>query len=211
MDFEEEVSQPKLIFALEGPIGVGKSSVLRELQDTHNCRIYPEPVEKWEPALTKFYMERTAQSAIKLQELIGDTLEIRHGEIRTNDDGEQPIVMERSLYSGLRVFTHINSKIYPSSGWDKVYQNYCEAFKLLEGNGICRIGLQHDSFYELCRRTGQRGVNMPEAFATTRYLKEVYDQCTSFQDDCHFVVNVTNKTPKEIGDEVIVIINNELK
>ena len=52
---------------------------------------------------------------------------------------------------------------------------------------------------------------MPEAFATTRYLKEVYDECKEFQLECQYVVNVTNKTPKEITEEIIVIIENELK
>ena len=62
------------VFSIEGPIGVGKSTVLGLLKG-HGFPVYPEPTKEWDPWLQHFYTtEKTAKDSIHLQLQIGNSI-----------------------------------------------------------------------------------------------------------------------------------------
>lgn len=197
-------------YCLEGPIGVGKSTILRGLKDKYGCNVFPEPVEKWKNALHKFYEEETLETAIDLQKLILQTL----GERQTSatDPNPEPemenrtVVVERSLMSGMEIFAELNSKRFPSPRWESVISDYWDACYSLEA-GAYRIALHHDNFEELLNRTNRREEDAPELFAETEYLKQVYDACNKFESTCDCVLDVTNLTESETVDQVMAAID----
>jgi deoxyadenosine/deoxycytidine kinase len=57
--------------AVEGPIGCGKSSVLKALCSLNICNIQPEPVADWQPLLKRFYADKTRWAlALQLKVLL---------------------------------------------------------------------------------------------------------------------------------------------
>ena len=194
------------VFSLEGPIAIGKSSILDALRN-RGCVIFPEPVETWKPALDRFYQEQAEgriddaiQAAVDLQFRVIESLEERHYDILTTDFGDTPVVMERSLLAALSVFTSINAEDYPNPHqWEKVRHSLWDGCEMYESE-LHRIALHHDDVNVLIERTRNRQGS--DHIADINYLKKVYEKSTEFEDDCNLIVNVTNKEVNDIADEI---------
>jgi deoxyguanosine kinase len=63
-NLRNHVGQKPQLISIEGNIGSGKSSLLRNLSDKH--KVIPEPVEDWGQCLTKYY-EEPRKHAYELQ------------------------------------------------------------------------------------------------------------------------------------------------
>ena len=101
------------VFSIEGPIGVGKSRVLGLLCTT----------KEWDPWLQPFYTtEKTAKDSIHLQLQIGNSIAKRMENIVC--DGNSVAIMERSLQSGLHVFTEVNQGLTPDPEWENCVKYY---------------------------------------------------------------------------------------
>ena len=87
--------------------------------------VYPESTQESDPWLQHFYTtEKTAKDSIHLQLQIGNSIVKRMETIVC--DGNSVAIMERSLLSGLHVFTEVNQKLTPSPEWEncvKVYKD----------------------------------------------------------------------------------------
>lgn len=201
------VSKP--VFSVEGPIGVGKTAVLRALEQANLCKVFYEPIEQWKPALTSFYQDQTPDNALMLQDLIGATLEARHRDVHRYT-GPKPVVMERSQYSGLCVFTGYNVTSFPDHRWLAIERRLWNSFRSFESN-ICRIALHHDDVNVLLQRTRTRESDAPELSASVDYLKAIYERSNVFENECQHVVNVSSKSvdcvAKEIEDIIFFEIN----
>ena len=101
------------LFSIEGPIGIGKSTLLSELKK-NGYPIYPEPIEEWAPVLKAFYHDRS-KTAVDCQRFIYSSLIKRH--LRIWKDNYEVNVMERSLKASLDVFTTATKRTSPSSNW----------------------------------------------------------------------------------------------
>ena len=86
-----EIRTSTHIYAIEGPIGVGKSSVLHGLMQ-RGYSVFPEPVQEWESALKTFYSaqnksdnelnkDEVTQAAVDVQKVIVESLVERHGRV----------------------------------------------------------------------------------------------------------------------------------
>ena len=110
------------VFSIEGPIGVGKSTVLSLLKG-HGFPVYPEPTKEWDPWLQHFYAtEKTANDSIHLQLQIGNSIAKRMDKIV--GDGNSVAIVERSLRSGLHVFTEVNQELTPDPEWENCVKFY---------------------------------------------------------------------------------------
>lgn len=94
-----------LIVYIEGNIGAGKSTLiarLRKLYDPEECLVMTEPVSNW-PSLKLFY-ENKRKYALQLQ----TEVMFSFNERETKCANKELYVFERSLYSSLNVFAHLN-------------------------------------------------------------------------------------------------------
>lgn len=201
------MNMTNVLFSLEGPIGVGKSTILSALQ-RRGYKVFPEPVHKWIPAINNFYQvkydgtkEEMVDAAIRLQNVVIDSLIDRHEEILKLPQTGEPIIMERSIYAALCVFADINARIYPNQEkWGEINKSMWEYTKLYEPDSK-RIGLHHDKVDELISRTRVRqGVDQ---FAKQAYLTEVYEQSLLFESECTHIINVTGQNVDETVDHII--------
>ena len=96
------------LIAIEGAIGVGKSSLLTALEK-RGWIVFCEPVKEWCDVLTKYYQstkngDNDAEQAISIQKHIAECIKRR---------SDRPILMERSLLSGKNIYKGSSRKISP--------------------------------------------------------------------------------------------------
>lgn len=198
-----------IVFSLEGPIGVGKSTVLKALEKK-GYKIYPEPTHLWENELECFYKSQkdgdtkdSTRAALNLQYKVIETLDDRYAEIDSINFYDRPVIVERSMLAGWHIFVEINHKLHPHpSEWMAISKSYLDSCKMYEEN-LTRISLHHDNVETLIARTKNReGVDED---ADEDYLRKVYDESLQFENEnCDYVVNVTNKGVEEIANEIEV-------
>jgi deoxyadenosine/deoxycytidine kinase len=187
----------ELLFVLEGPIGIGKSTILQELEK-RGYKIFPEPLHQWRDVLEKYYTNgQTKEDAIGVQRCINHSLLMRHGEI-IEYTGKKIMIMERSLYSAIS-FAAINEEMNPGHEWIRIKRDLWEGAKEYESDKICHIYLHHNSFDELLRRTRMR--NDCDKNACPIYLRRVYDSHLICEEEAEKVIDVTEKSIAEICDE----------
>ena len=128
------------VFSIEGPIGVGKSTVLNLLKK-HGFPVYPEPTEEWDPWLRHFYTtEKTAKDSIHLQRQIGNSIAKKMEAIVC--DGNSVAIMERLLQSGLHVFTEVNRTLTSDPEWENCV-NYYEDLLTKHETKTCNTKLNY--------------------------------------------------------------------
>ena len=199
------------VFSIEGPIGVGKSTTLGLLKQ-NGFFVYPEPTKEWEPWLQHFYTtEKTAKDSIHLQLQIGNSIVKRMETIVR--DGNSVAIMERSLLSGLHVFTEVNKRLTPSPEWDncvKAYEDLISKYETETCNlKIFYLALNCTDFEKVYQRSRLRGG--PDSFTQVDYHKKIYDQSLKFHKKCHNVINFgVYDTPPVICDEIIKTINKHM-
>lgn len=191
------------LFVIEGPIAVGKSTVLNELK-LRGYDVHCEPIDVWKPQLDKFYMSgRKSDDAIALQYFIGASLVDRLQTALKQATPESVIIFERSLLSGWKIFTKINALNAPHPEWVKVEEKMGEWYAMYEKNMI-RIALDLD-LEELLKRSNARGD--PDTNAGTKYLTEVVKESKRYAEKyCDYVINVTNASTHTIADKIERII-----
>lgn len=177
------------IFSIEGPIGVGKSTLLHLLKDC-GFSVYPEPIEEWEPWLQHFYTtEKTAKDSIQLQTQIGHSIARRMESIL--QDGKHCVIMERSLQSGLHIFTKVNRELTPDPRWDEVEQLYKDLILKWETETekvkLFYIALNCCNFETVYERSKLRGG--PDSFVQANYHKLIYQRSQQFHDRCDEIIN----------------------
>ena len=170
----------KKIFSIEGPIGIGKSTLLKGLEKK-GFTVFPEPVEEWNPWLRRFYTsKRTSKDSIELQYKIGDSIARRMEKIMAC--AEKHIIMERSLHSGLHVFTKVNQQLTPDSDWENVQKYYEKLIQKWETDGeSCLfhfIGLNCSFAQVLQRAELRRGL---DTLTQKYYHRLIYDQNYIFE------------------------------
>lgn len=199
------------VFSLEGPIGVGKSTILSAL-GRRGCKIYPEPVATWKPALDRFYQCQVAgteadatEAAISLQSCVVESLDDRHREIESINFERRAVVMERSCLAALSIFVDINENRHPNSTqWQLIRRSLWDSCRMYETD-LKRIALHHDSVETVIARTLNREGS--DFISDTNYLKDVYIASNAFEEDCDIVVNCTNRPVSDIADEIECQIN----
>lgn len=200
----------KTVFTIEGPIGVGKSTLLNELEQK-GFPVFYEPTEEWEPWLRHFYTSlRTPADSIFLQKRIGHSIARRSKKIWESE--EPVIIMERSLSSGLEVFTAVNKKLTPDPRWEEVETLYRDLISLWETpSDVIRfhsIAL-HVPFGTVIDRAMARGG--PDASTSVQYHKNIYDQSLSYSTRCPSIVYIDNScTPSEVCEKVHDIIKKNI-
>ena len=196
------------VFSIEGPIGVGKSTVLNLLKK-RGFSIYPEPTEEWEPWLRHFYTtEKTAKDSIHLQRQIGNSIAKRMEAIVC--DGNSVAIMERSLQSGLHVFTEVNRILTPDPEWENCVNYYEDLITKYEtetcNKKLYYLALNCEDFEKVYKRSKLRGG--PDSFTQVNYHKKIYNQSLKFHNRCNNVIDFSvYDTPPVICDRVIKIIN----
>ena len=186
------------LFSIEGPIGIGKSTLLSELKK-NGYPTYPEPIEEWTPVLKAFYHDRS-KTAVDCQRFIYSSLINRH--LRIWRDNYEVNIMERSLKASLDVFTAATKRASPSSNW-RIVEKYGEGGMARYESGTRYIAL-HASFDTVYNRSRARGGLDTEA--DKEYLKEIYDLCVEFEKDCHAIVYVDGRSIESVTKEVIKIL-----
>jgi len=199
------------LFSIEGPIAVGKSTLLHKLSG-RLYRVYQEPVDLWEDQLLRFYKERTPEVAIQTQRFITTTMEDRHKLIRHHMDlgpSSTPMrspfpIMERSVLAGQEVFAKVSSQTFPHPDWEDVEEEMKAVVDEYEGNVVVRIALHVDFETTMVRSLVRQA---PDADAHRSYLKKIYDASVNFESICTHVVQCEGKTVDEIAEEVQGIIH----
>lgn len=96
------------LITVDGNIGVGKSTILKELQDKYNYPINLEPVEDWQPFLTNIYENDTGYFDFQVQ------IYLDRAFIQSRYDHTKVMFMERSPKFTKETFVEVlrnNNKI----------------------------------------------------------------------------------------------------
>ena len=101
------------LIAIEGTIGVGKSSLLTSLENRGGS-VFCEPVKEWSDVLTKYFKssengDSSAEQAMFIQKHIAECIKRRVERISIAYS-DRPILMERSLLLGKNIFTRAAKK-----------------------------------------------------------------------------------------------------
>lgn len=122
----------RTMYALEGNIAAGKSSLGRALRDTGALAFLEEPVDRWRTAypdnLLELYYDVPVRWAFTLQICAFNTRAKTWDEILARGDHDR-ILMERSVFSDRNVFAKL---LYQSGNMTPTeYQLYCELWDFL--------------------------------------------------------------------------------
>jgi len=181
------------IYSLEGAIGVGKSTILTELEKL-GVKVFPEPVAEWEDGLRAFYRQgANSVGAIELQKLITNSLLNRHEEMLRHSG---PKVMERSLNSALGIFTLQNMQSFPHPQWSEPVHAMMRGMMKYETNlEMIAVTLNPDT---MIQRTINRGG--PEAASNEMYMRQIHRACTDFQHArCKHTVHTDRQSPSVVA------------
>lgn len=185
----------KTVFAIEGPIGIGKSTVLKFLETKENIKVYPEPLDEWQPWLERFYAgARTIEESVELQYNIVKSMVARAKKIV--EDEARVIVMERSLDSNLFVFMQSVMDRTEGGDWADCLRLYSRALHDYERDTdeirFIHIGLDGD-FEDIYFRAKNR--HAVDCLASKAYHEHIYQRCNAFQYKCHEKIFVVNRDP----------------
>ena len=196
------------IFVIEGPIGVGKSTILQSLEK-RGLPVYFEPIEEWKPLLENFYQSGgSPAAAIILQRKILDTIVTRATNIR--ESNHDVVVMERSFLSGLHVFVAANKQLSPHEEWGQIEEEYLNQVTQFENKdtNLIRIGL-NCPFDTALIRSRQRGD--PDVTGTSDYHRLIYNLSAQYEAYCDYKVSTCDTISLEhVVSNVCAIINQNI-
>ncbi len=182
-------------FIIEGAIGVGKSTVLKALEQ-QGYAVFYEPTEKWKKWLDEFYGgDGSADAAILLQQKIMETMIERA--LLINQSNHEVVIIERSFLSGLYVFLHANKELKPHPHWTQVEQDYLKCVDKYENQcdaDLIRIALDCP-FETVLSRSRERGNS--DASGSVHYHKRIYLLCKKFEKQCAFTVSTCDSVSIE--------------
>ena len=125
-------------------------------------------------------------------------------------DGNSVAIMERSLQSGLHVFTEVNQELTPDPEWEncvKFYEDLIVKYETETHNmKFYYLALNCADFEKVYKRSKLRGG--PDSFTQVNYHKNIYDQSLKFHNRCNNVNNFeVLDTPPVICERVMKIMN----
>jgi deoxyadenosine/deoxycytidine kinase len=219
----------KIIISLEGNIGVGKSSLMKILQERLSdiAEFIYEPVEEWTEMKNKdgqnllevFYSDNKAW-AYKFQNIAYITRMKRIVDLMINSK-KKIIIMDRSLDGDKNTFT---AMLKDSGDMDDIeyqaYNKWCSFFtdylaKDIENKYIYLNSTSETSYARICQRERKEESNIPFEYINKLknyhdkwLLNENTDKVLVLDVENDFVKNIKNR--EKIYCEIISYINKYL-
>lgn len=208
LSFSFEMSLPQKlpkIISVEGCVAAGKTRLLETLK-AKGYRTYCEPEEKWEPFLLKFFQSNCGGLEARiLQRVVTQDLINRHKQILLETTCNNQIVfIERSLLSGLKVFTAINQSLHEHSDWAEIIAKMEKGIREFE-NHITHVHLKLG--FEAATKRGQKRQN-PDTICQQDYLKKVQVESDLFGTRyCEHVIDMNdNKSSEDAARELLYLL-----
>lgn len=185
------------VITIEGSIGAGKSSLIKELQD---FKCFPEPIKEWS-LLQDFYDDMYAYATpFQIQVLLS-----YHKMYSNFKDINDKIILERCPWSTKNIF----AKMLVDSGYIKndEYSLYCDIFDKVAFKTDSCIYLKVDANIAYQRilnrdRIAERSLQL--SYLET--LTNMYDETIKTLDNVYIVD--ANRSLEEVKRDVIAIIKN---
>lgn len=185
-----------MVYLIEGNIGVGKSSIIKELSTKFKC--IEEPVNEW-TFLEDFYKDPTTFGTLLQYQIMYSYFKIFKN-IKFSSD---KIFLERSHWSAKNVFQYLQQPQNYSSITDFLYNKIVSISNI---DTIFYIDLDVDTCLE---RIKKRNRNQ-EHVIDKNYLKKIENRYKELINENSkfkiFIISSKNKTPKEISNEIISLI-----
>lgn len=185
-------SQPHKFIAVEGPIGVGKSSLAAKLSKSLNCELVKERASE-NPFLEHFY-KNSEQSALPVQLHFLTERVKQWNELCQNDIFSKGIVTDFMLEKD-RLFAQLTLTVEEFKLYDQMYQSL--SVQSTKADLIVYLQAPVDV---LQKRIQHRGINYEQQISR-HYLQQLSDAYTQFfhhYDDCPLlIVNAAEINPME--------------
>ena len=193
------------VITIDGNIGTGNSSILEELQKTHNQLISLEPVQEWEPYLEDIYKNNKGFFNFQLKIFL-DRAFIQS---RTNS----VIFMERSPKFTKETFIEIYKDKFTSKEYNilqHLYENTDHKYNKSITEPVLYIYIETspDICYDRIKERNRNSENTIEF----ELLKKLHDKHNETYENAFkqgysiYKINSDNKSVKEIAEEIMCYI-----
>ena len=207
-----------LIVAVEGMIGVGKSTILtvfEEQQINGSAFIFKERLKEWQTpqengkSVLDMYYKDTRKNAFSLQSTVLSSMVKRSLDAREmfdqTTDYSSWILQERSVMASLEVFIRENEHHMSKELFDLLVSSTTNVINTHESNQI-RIGIILDLDTNFKRM--KKRARPSETHITRRYFERVYWRYYFFiWEKCHYVISTEGKQPEPTPYEYATTIN----
>lgn len=197
--------------SIEGPIGVGKSTLLKHLKENiDNCIVEPQHFEKIKELLDNFYKgKRESKDIVKLQEAIIKTY---NDSYKKEYDNDCKIRIFEACTSSDKVFTEIS---YSKNELNKDDYDYLKKEHSIESYGIKidYIIYLYADIKVLEYRNQNDKTRINEKNIETEYLKQIHEKYEEYlktiNPDCLLKIDTTNKNTEEISNQIKEFLKNK--
>lgn len=100
--------------SIEGCIGVGKSTILKEIKKVSGVSVFPEPVDEWKECLDLFYQDK-GKYAFHMQHRVNLSFIDIYNKIHTKTPNNTNFITERSSFSSMIFSNMLKDEGYMSS------------------------------------------------------------------------------------------------
>lgn len=197
------------LITIDGNIGVGKSTILRELQEKYSYPINLEPVDEWQPFLTDIYENDSGYFEFQVQVYLDRAF------IQSRYDHTKVMFMERSPKFTKETFVEVlrkNNKLnqHQFQTIQELYNHTDKKYNKTTTQPSVYIYIRLDP--EKCLERISKRSRDSENMITLEYLKELHDK----HEECYnqakiqgYPIHVINgdNTVSNIVDEIRSYIN----
>ena len=183
---------------IDGNIGCGKTTMIKQLNDDIRIPIFLEPLHKWNELLTLFYKDPAKWAFPFNLEVLLTFNEWK--------DNTFPAIYERNPLSCRYVFTDQN---YDSGHIHRVeLEIFKKLYKQLSWNPDVLIYIQTDP--EICYKRMQERGRGCESEVSLEYLKDIHNKYEKLVLDCNIPVYIINgnKEKKQVYEQILQIVKS---
>lgn len=204
------------VIRIEGNIGVGKTSLLKHLEDDEPpVHVICEPVEGWTCHLRGLYASANPRAwSLPMQTLAMCTRSeslVAALEIAANGSDRRPVVVERSAVSA-GIFARATLSGDDMGAYDVLVQRYeeamADAFEVNGAGDAATVYLRAEP--QTCFERVQKRARRSEDQVTMEYLERVHDEHERLvAGGATLIVNAGDKSSVQVAQEVKTFLSQK--